>query len=282
MPKSWRWIAPIAVAGGLIASGTIPAAEASPAAATITIKATSPNYPGLRAKDHGKVDGFAVTIYKLGSAATAVISGTVMTTATNDMATLMAEPFGKTTFTAVGSPLALSPVSGVASYSFSVRPSLATHYFVQLSGTDTESSGKVPVYVSAGSVPSAKSNRIRCTAHRCVQTFKVFTKLPAKTLRTESRKHFYLYLAIGHLRGTKAILPKDYTLSTASHASKAKRVNSGEYVVTLTFIVPIRNSRTIWVPNACSKDTERQDGIGLPGHHGCGDRHVPRSAIYLG
>lgn len=281
MPKSWRWIAPIAVAAGLIVSGTIPMAEASPAVASISINATSPNYPGLRAKDHGKVDGFAVVIYKLGSAAAAVIGGTVTTTATNDTATLMAKPFGKSTYMAVGSPVTLTPSGGAASYSFNVTPSLATNYFVQLGGTDTAASPTVAVYVSPAA-SSSSNHRPRCTTHRCVQTVKVNVRLPAKTLRTESRKHFYLYLAIGELRGSKPILPKDYTLSTASRASKARRVNSGEYVVTLTFIVPIRKSRTIWVPNACTKDTESQDGLGLPGHHGCGNRHVPRSAIYLG
>lgn len=281
MPKSWRWIAPIAVAGGLITSGAIPAAEASPAASIITINATSPHYPGLTAKAHGKVDGFALVVYKLGAAATADISGTVTTTATNDMATLMAEPFGKETYTAVGTPVSLTTL-GANTYSFSVKPSVATKYKVQVSGTDNATSSAVTVYVSAAAISSRKSNRVKCTTHRCVETFKVYTKLPAKAFRTESRKHVYLYLAIGELRGSTPHLPRDYTLSTASHASKARRVNSGEYVETLTFIVPIRNSRTIWVPNACAKDTESTDGLGLPGHHGCGNLRVPRSAIYLG
>ena len=270
------------MAGGLIASGAIPAANASPAATTtVTINATSPNYPGLRARDHGKVDGFALVIYKLAPANTAVISGQVTTTATDDMATLMAKPFGKSTYTAVGTPVSLTTL-GVNTYSFSVKPTMATQYKVQVSGTDNGTSKPVSVYVTVANIPSRKSLRIKCTTHRCVESVKVFTKLPAKALRTESRKHIYLYLAIGELRGSTPRLPKDYTLSTASHASRAKRINAGEYVVTLTWIVPIRNSRTIWVPNACAKDTERTDGLGLPGHHGCGDRHVPRSAIYLG
>src|SRR5215813_7056473 len=148
MPKSWRWIAPIAMAGGLIASGAIPAADASPAASTtITINATSPNYPGLRHRDHGKVDGFALVIYKLAPADTAVISGKVTTTVTTDMATLMAKPFGKSTYTAVGTPVSLTTL-GVNTYRFSVKPTVATKYKVRVSGTDTGTSGPVPVYVS--------------------------------------------------------------------------------------------------------------------------------------
>jgi hypothetical protein len=285
MPKSWRWIAPIAVAGGLIASGTIPAAEASSAAvASISINATSPNYPGLRAKDHGKVDGFALVIYKTAGAGTATISGNVTeSTGATDTATLMAEPFGKTQYTAVGSPVSLTPgTNGVAPYSFLVTPSLRTHYKVRVQGTDSGTSTPVTVYVSVAAVPSGKSVHVKCTRTRCVETVKVFSTLPAKAFRTESRKHVFLYLAIGELRSGKPRLPKNYTLSTASHASKARRINSGKYVETLTWIVPIRNSRTIWVPNACVKDTVTTDGLGLPGHHGCGNRHVPRSAIYLG
>ena len=279
MSRVGRWIAPIAVAGGLIASGAVPAAVASPAATTITINATSPNYPHLPAKDHGKVDGFAIVVYKHGAAGRAVISGMVTTMASNDTATLMAKPFGKRTYTAVGSPVALSPVSGAASYSFSVTPSLATRYFVQLAGTDTGRSGTVPVYVTTNGSAPKKYVHFKCNraVTRCVLSVRIFTTLPASAFKTESRKHVYLYLALGDPRP-----PKNYTLSTASHASKAKRVNSGKYWETLTWIIPVRNARSTFIPNACTKDTELKDGMGLPGHHGCGAKHFPRSAIYVG
>jgi hypothetical protein len=279
MPKSWRWIAPIAVAGGLIASGTIPAAEASPAAVTITINATSPNYPHLPAKDHGKVDGFAIVVYKHGAAGTAVINGTVTTTATNDTAALLAKPFGKKLYARVGSPVTLTPSGGVAPYSFSVTPSLATQYKVQVSGADSATSSPVPVYVTASGSAPKKYVHFKCNRAltRCVLSIRFYTMLPASAFKTESRKHVYLYLALGDPRP-----PKNYTLSTASHASKAKRVNSGKYWETLTWIIPVRNARTTFIPNACTKDTESKDGMGLPGRHGCGNRHVPRSAIYLG
>lgn len=280
-----RWIAPAALAGGLVAGLiAIPAAEAT-SAASITIKATSPNYPNLKQRDHGLVDGHALVVYKdtKNSVNTATISGTVTESSSTaaDTATLMAEPFHKTTFKAVGTPLTLTPGSNrVASYSFSVRPSLATRYKVKVSGTDSATSTVVTVFVTLSG--RATSNKVSCNRARCVQTVKIATTLPASALRTESRKHVYLYLAIGHLRGTRAILPKDYTLSKASHASKAKRTSATRYVETLTFIVPHPNSNTVWVPNACTKDAESTDGLGLPGHHGCGNKHVARNAIYLG
>jgi hypothetical protein len=282
MSRLARWIAPAALAGGLVAGlVAIPAAQAS-SAASITIKATSPNFPGLKAKDHGLVDGHALVIYKVSTANTATISGTVTTTVSTDTAQLMAKPFGAKTYTAVGSPLSLTTV-GVNDYSFNVTPSLATQYEVQVSGApaDAGTSTAVTVYVTVAS--AAGKPKISCTHARCVETVKITTRVPASAYKTESSKHVYLYLAIGHLRGTKPILPKDYTLSKASSASKAKRKNSGEFAETLKFVVPLRyGTKTIWVPNACSKDAVSKDGIGLPGHHGCGNKHIPTNTIYIG
>jgi hypothetical protein len=281
MSRLARWIAPAALAGGLVAGLiAIPAAQASPAASIITINATSPNYPHLPAKDHGKVDGHAVVVFKLAPANTATISGTVMTTAANDTATLMAEPFGKTTYTAAGS-VPLTTI-GANPYSFSVTPSLATHYKVKVTGTDSATSSSVTVYVTPKTAAPQKWVRNKCTTRRCTFSFRLYVTLPKSAFKTESRKHFYLYLAVGELRGRKPVLPKDYTLSKTAKASRAIRVNSGEYRLTLTFFVPIRNARTIWVVNACTKDTETKDGMGLTGHHGCGNKHVARNALYLG
>jgi hypothetical protein len=283
MSRLARWIAPAALAGGLVAGlFAIPAAQAS-SAASITINATSPHFPGLKAKDHGKVDGFALVIYKIATVNTATVNGnvTVSSSTATDTATLMAEPFGKTKYTAVGTPVSLTPgTNGVAPYSFFVTPSLRTHYEVQVSGTDSVTSTAVTVYVTVGS--TVGKPKISCTSARCVETVKVSTTVPTSAYKTESRKHVYLYLAIGHFRGTKAILPKDYTLSTASSASKARRNNSGKFTETLRFVIPHPKSNTVWLPNACSKDAVTKDGIGLPGNHGCGNKHIPRNTIYIG
>src|SRR5262245_2012721 len=127
MSRIWRWITPVAVAGGLaVGVPAIPAATASTAAVSISINATSPHYPGLKAKDHGKVDGHAIVIYKATKKHrnTGVVSGVVTTTsAATDTATLLAEPFGAKTYHKVATQ-ALTSVSGGGSYSFNVTPSL--------------------------------------------------------------------------------------------------------------------------------------------------------------
>ncbi len=269
----------MAAAGGLIAGlATTPAAASTATGSIITINATSPHYPGLRAKDHGKVYGYAIVIYKgAKTEKRATISGTVTTTATNDTATLLAEPFGTKTFTAVGSPVTLTPVSGVASYSFNVTPSVATQYKVQLAGTDTEASAPANVYVSAGG--RFAGVRKRCSSTKCTFSFRLYTYVPtSKAYKTESGKHWYEYLAVGYPR-----VPKDYTLSKTAKVTRAKKVNRLEYVQTFTYYIPLRGTAiTNWIPNACVKDTESKDGLGLPGRHGCGAKHVSRSVLYLG
>ena len=271
----------MAAAGGLIAGMAATPAAASPATGTIiTINATSPHFPGLRAKDHGKVDGHAIVIYRGAKKANrAIVSGTVTTAATNDTATLFAEPFGTTKFTAVGSPATLTPNSGVASYSFTVTPSVATQYKVQLAGTDTEASGPATVYVSAGDRYAGV--RKHCSRTKCTFSYRQYVYVPtSKAYKTESGKHVYEYLAVGYPK-----LPKDYTLSKTAKVTKAAKVNSLEYVQSFTFYIPLRpryTGVTYWEPVSCVRDTESKDGLGLPGHHGCGAERVSRSVIYLG
>lgn len=278
MSRLARWIAPAALAGGLVAGLiAIPAAQASSAASIISINATSPHYHGVGAG--GKVDGYALAVYKGGKAATAVIGGTVTTSATNDVASLMAESFGQKKYKAVGSR-DLTPVSGSASYSFNVKPSLATHYKVKVSGTDSVTSSVVTVYATAGGKVPQRYIKVKCNASvtKCVLSLREYTILPASAYKTESRKHDYLYMAIGDPNE-----PKNFTLDKSATASKAKRVNNGEFYRALTWTIRGHfNANTVPYPQACTKDTESKDGMGLPGHHGCGNKKVPTRSIYLG
>jgi hypothetical protein len=269
-----RWRAPAVLAAALVAGlAAAPAASAGTAVATITINATSPHYPGLQAKDHGLVDGYAIVIFRAKSKEnSATVSGTVTTTATNDIATLLAEPFGATSFSAAGTPIALTPADGVASYSFNVTPSVATQYEVQVSGADTITSSPVTVYFATGG--RVASRHVHCGRSRCTYSARFFVFIPAPAYKTESRKHLYVYLAAGRSR-----LPKDYALDKAAKVSKPKKINSGEWEQTESLSFPAGD---FWYTVGCWKDTESKDGVGLPGHHSCGDKHVSRNLIYLG
>lgn len=272
MSKFWRVVAPVVAAGGLVAAGAVPAASASPAVSIITISATSPHYPGA---NHGKVDGFALVVFRTsaGSLNTATISGTVATSNTGDTATLMAKPFGKSTYAAVGTAQNLTPASGSAPYSFSVKPSVATSYEVQLAGADTELSTAVTVYVTEGG--KAADFRSHCSAGHCTTSWKAFTILPAAAYKFEVGKKWYLYMTISKS------LPRYLHLTRSASASKARKVNANEYEVTLTFHYSAPTPNYFW-GGACTKDTESKDGLGLPVHDGCGNLRVSSRATYLG
>jgi hypothetical protein len=274
MSRIWRIIAPVAIAGGLIAAGVMPAQAASPAVQSVTISATSPNYPGAV---HGKVDGFAVAIYKTSFRHwnTALISGTVSGAVANDTATLLAKPFGAKTFTPTGTPITLT--GGSQPISIKVVPSLATVYEVQVMTGPTVDATSNPqtVYVTQG----VNSNHARksCSRTTCTFSYHFFELMPSSAYNTEVKKHVYLYERVGYPR-----LPKFFTLSTTAKASRARRINAGEFERLLTFYIKLRNGGAAWFTLACTKDTESRDGIGLPGSHGCGAKRVNAKAPYIG
>jgi hypothetical protein len=285
MSRIWRWITPVAVAGGLVAGvPAIPAATASTAAISITISATSPNYPGLLARDHGKVDGFAVVIYKAtkNHVDTGVVGGTVTTSATNDKATLLAEPFGARHFTAVGRPVTLVPSNGRAGYSFNVKPARATHYKVKVSGADSAVSSVATVYVTAGVRIPKRSVHAHCSSTspvKCRFSFRLYVTMPSSALRHEIGKHWYEYLGVGY---PYPAVPRYVTLSRTATASKATKVNSGEFYRTFSYSFRVLHNSPNPDPVECVKDTESKDGMGLPGHHGCGVKRVSTKTLYLG
>jgi hypothetical protein len=64
--------------------------------------------------------------------------------------------------------------------------------------------------------------------------------------------------------------------------SKPRRVSAGEYRYTVTFSFRIGNDGYSFGWATCTRDTEPQDGFGLPGHHGCGDKRVLETSRYQG
>jgi hypothetical protein len=277
MSRIWRWVAPVAIAGGLVAaSGAVPAEAASSAAIGVTISATSPNYPGA---SHGKVDGYALVVYNTTyhkwNAAT--ISGQITGAASGDVASLLDEPFGAKTFTATGSKLTLSG-SASESYSFTVKPTIATRYEVEvLTGSTIDvTSGTQTVYIT--SFADIPGNHKKCSASRCVFTYNAYIRVPASAYATEVHKHLYIYQDVWY---GKAV-GKYFYLSTSAKAAKPKRINSSEYEIALTFYIPLRHGEATWSTSFCTKDTESRDGVGLPGRHGCGNKRFPLTAVYLG
>jgi hypothetical protein len=268
----WRGLAAVALAGGVAGAAAIPAQAASATGSySITIGAKSPN---------PKVTGDTFVTYKGGKYASAKISGGISGAVSGDVAALLAEPFGATTFTATGKTDALTGIPTQA-YSFPVTPKVATKYEVQVSTGSTvdQTSAVVTVYVTEGSA-AGSAPKTKCHGTTCTLTVKNYILLPASAYRTESRKRWYLYTLV-YTR--TAHLPKYIHLSTKSHAAKARRVNGGEYEVTTTYVGPEKHHTAWFYGLGCTKDTESTDGIGLPGHHRCGAKRIKLKGLeYLG
>jgi hypothetical protein len=265
MSKFWRVLAPVVAAGGLIAAGAIPAASASPTAYAITIGSKS-------ALPH--ISGHTLVVFATAGLRAATVSGTVTGGTTSDVATLWSKPFGASKFAATTSTVTLT----TGSYSFSVRPSRATAYEVQVTSGATVDINSTPVtvYVTEGGRTGGK--RQSCSSTRCTFSYRSTEILPAAAYQTEAHKKFYLYLAVGY-----PTLPGKFTLDTSAKASGPTRINSGSFRLTFTWYVTLRHGSAHWLTLACSKDTEGRDGMGLPGRHGCGDTTISRKGlVYVG
>jgi hypothetical protein len=279
MSKIWRWIAPVAVAGTIlagpvVASTGIPAQAASQAGYHVTIGARGTAFSSVK----GKVAGKALVAYKAAGHSHGTISGTVTGNQAGDVVSLLARPFRATSFTPTGQQVTLA-AAATGRYSFSVQPSLATSYEVQVSTAATIDikSGLATVYVEAsghGFKPHQK-----CTATQCRYWYTASTILPASAYRTESRKHVYMYLAQWYSAKHPA---RWFYLARTARTSKVKRISSGEFELTYTWYVHLRTGQNYWRPLSCTKDSETKDGLGLPGQHGCGAKRVAAKTTYLG
>jgi hypothetical protein len=283
MSRFWRRAAPLVAVAGLIAAGAVPAEAASTTSPYgVTISATSPNYPFGTA--HGKVDGYALVLYGDTSknADSATISGAVSGAVAGDVATLLAEPFGKKSFTATSTTLTLNPAgTSPTPYSFAVQPTLATAYEVQITTGATVDATSVAQTVYVTESIGGSRFLTKCKRGTCKSIWNYAEELPAVAYRTEAAKRKYLYFDVD----TKLPkFPRFMSLARSAKFSRAHRLAAHEFYFTVTFSYKTRlkhpNRDDIYT--ICTKDTESKDGLGLPGHHGCGAPRVKTTAPYVG
>ena len=197
MSRIWRLAAPVAVAGGLIAAGVLPAQAAGAAAAqpaatpTVTISAKTFFKP---------VTHDVFVQYKAGKAAVASFKGTVSGATSGQVAKLYAQPFP---FKAAAAPvpgqqLALNPVGSTPiPYNFTADPILATKYTVRIlpnstSTTPVASSPVQIVYV----VTNQTSFGFKPTCGRpvCHEKVRIYTRMPGLGIRAGERQEDLLLL----------------------------------------------------------------------------------------
>jgi hypothetical protein len=64
--------------------------------------------------------------------------------------------------------------------------------------------------------------------------------------------------------------------------SGPRKVAADQYDLTLRFSYRIGRDNYSWEADFGAKNTEPADGLGLPGHHGCGNRRISSTIRYLG
>lgn len=271
--RLWRGLAVAAAAGTAIASAAIPAQAAGPATYSVTIsaKAALPN-----------ITGYTVVFYKSGKYSNATIHGSVTGAVAGDVARLYAQPFPYKTPPVRVSAATLKPTGTTpAPYSFQVRPALATRYRVAImtgSQTDVTSAQQI-VYVGTGG-KWLKYNQCR-TRPTCHMTLRLDVWMPRSAYKVEAAKHQYFYLSVKRTAHREPGLPK-YLYLDKKVSTSVKKINSGEFEVTYKFAMDIGTGGYRWLSSACQQDDVARDGIGLPGHHGCGDKRMRANALYLG
>lgn len=252
-----RILVPIVLA--LVAGALLPASGAArTATSTISISAQTANKPvgGLVWATHGK---------------TATISGNTGDGLAGEAVELQASAFP---FTSGFATLGQTQTGSGGSYSFTAKPTVATRYRVALVSAPTSPSSTITVYVG---LSWSGHTRGRCAAgaSSCSLSFSGKVVYPAAVAKSEGAKIAYYYFAVRY--GSQTTPPSAVRLvKTGAQSHVGHRYEMGFSVTFAT----VKAYRYEW--EICTKDTEAQDGIGLPGHHHCGDRSISDAALQEG
>ena len=275
MLRAWRRAAVVALAAGAAITAQAVATSAAQAAApAVSIAATAKLKP---------VTGDVFVIYRAGAYSTAKIHGTITGGTKGEVATLYVQPFPyKKPAVPAGS---VTVTAATSTYSFTVTPTLATHYAVRLFASSTSATPVAVSRTQAVYITNAQtySKFQACKRPVCHETFRIYTYVPSSTLAVEMSKHLYVYFGLSLSRTGKPAPPKWLYLNGGhATATKARKVAADEFVNTISFTFTIGNDGYYWIPGVCTKDAVTKDGIGLPGRHSCGASRISTSVPYVG
>jgi len=231
------------------------------------------------------VTGDIWVAYNSGKYSTAEIDGKIGKAVSGEVAQLYAQPFPYSRAPVQVQSAILHPTGGTASYQFQVTPTLATRYQVKLFASSTAStpagtSATTTVYVASG---GSTTNSKTCSRPVCHETFTETVEVPPSALATELAKPWYVYLGLNLAPVKEPSAPKSFVLGAGNgQVTETHRISADEFSVTITYSFQVGNNAYNWNWFACVKDSLAQDGIGLPGDHGCGAARVPSGDDYIG
>lgn len=273
------WAATRTPAGGPGSPGH-PALSAFPVSLlTVPISAASGSAP---------VTGDTFVYYNSGNLSAARVSGSVKGAARGEVVRLYARQFPYTGAPALVGSSTVNPAGGTAAYSFQVTPALATRYQVEVFGSADATapigqSAATTVYVVLGE----PYLHVNCTTGQSVCAIRVAETFyaPAAVLQREMSKHWYIYAGANSQPGP-SLPPNPASLQLGglnSAVGSPQRTGSDSFTLTITLSYNHGSDATSFVWWPCAPDTEEQDGLGLPGSHGCATGNaIPTSTPYLG
>jgi len=268
-------MAVVTLATGLLTGPALPALAAGAQAPTVTVTIGAKS--ALK-----KITGEVLVVFRAGKFSRATISGRISGALAGDVATLLARPFPyKKPPAAIGSPISLTGASPEP-YSFQVTPGIATRYRVVVSagGTQVGASPVQTIYLADNMNGVARK---RCGRPVCHQRLRLFTILPAAAFKSISAKHLFFYFGLSLSASGVPPVPRFLRLDPQARITRARRISGTEFEQIITWSFRVGNNGFNWIWVACTKDTVAKDGMGLPGHHGCGARRLrTRTLGYLG
>ena len=270
MSKLWRMAAVCTVAGSLLGAG-VPAAFATTKAATPTIT--------IAARAKLQVGGDAVVVYRSANAqyTQATISGAITGATTGNVVKLYAQPFPYK-----HAAKAVATGTFAATYSFKVKPTIATRYYAALEVSPAPvNSVTRTVYLTSGARVTTKRD---CSSGPvCRPQYRLYVFLPAALIKPYVSRHWYTYLGVSRSTTSRyPPWPKWLYLDKKATVSRPRRITAIEYERTVGFSFWVGNDSVRWSFQVCARDSEARDGVGLPGRHGCGIHRVSAKVAYLG
>lgn len=231
------------------------------------------------------VTGDVWVFFDAGSYGQVTIYGRVRGATVGQVAVLYAQQFP---FTRPPGEVASQGLTASGFYSFAASPTLATRYSVlvlarRMAGQQLAASATKTVYVVPNQFgPVNTSCNSPGNRPVCRQRWRIYIVVPASAYREESAKHWYVYFGLALARLREPALPKWLYVDHHAKVSQVRRISSTEFerVISLSFRLGDDAWHFGW--NYCAKDTEAVDGVGLPGHHDCGQVRVSSKQRYLG
>ena len=292
-PGRRRRTALIALAGigvlaviGVVAAITLSGSPGHPGASSSSpARPKTGSFPIAATSSFRPVTGDVFVVYRDAQRASARLRGTIPHAQAGEVARLYAQQYPYHRAPAPAGSLVLQPSGGTAGYSFKVTPTLATHYQVRLFRSSTASTPLATSVVSTIYVAlTGKANADqKCSRPVCRETFHIHVRVPAQAMSIEIAKQWYPYFGLNLAPVKAPAAPKRFRLGFGhAHVDPSRQISADELELTVTYSFKVGDKAYHWDWNVCTKDTEPQDGFGLPGHHGCGAQHMAASAEYTG